>query len=115
MIINNRDVKLFFSIGAHAEISDRCPGHSFKNLSEYLAGNYTRAVCDMALIMNRAYHAAHPEDETAPLTREELENMPQWQFNELDTAVGSAMKDGGRVTVETEDTKGKKKEQVSRS
>ena len=49
MKVNGKELKMFYSIGAYARISDLCPNHSYSNLKALLAGNYAEAIINITI------------------------------------------------------------------
>ena len=107
MKVNGKELKMFYSIGAYARISDLCPNHSYSNLKALLAGNYAEAIINITMALQDAYYAANPEDTSEKVTRKELESLKQVEFDVLDHAVADAMNEGGSRSVETKESKKK--------
>lgn len=96
MKINGREIGLFYSVGAHCELDDFIVQHP--NISE------THVRVQEAVILNHAYHLAHPEDKTAPLTTEEILSLPNAVLDNLVREVAQKELEDSGLTVETEET-----------
>lgn len=107
MIVNGKELKLYYSIGAYARISDLCQNHSFKNLAALLAGNYAEAIINITLILQDAYYNAFPDETAEKVTRADLSNLKQFEFEALDQAVSTAMNEGATQTVAAAESKKK--------
>ena len=101
MIINNRDVGFFYSVGAHCAYSD----FLIKNPE----ASVSAAVLQKAILMNEAWLEARKEagetDLPAPLTEEELKKCPMHVFNSMVLEIDAQEKRDSEVTVETEEPK----------
>jgi len=103
MIINNREVGLFYSVGAHCAYSEYLIKHPEDSVSS--------AVIQKALLMNKAWLEARKRagdtDLPKPLTRDEIYQLPMVVLNELADEVAAQEKRDSEVTVETAEPKGK--------
>lgn len=99
MIINGRDVKFFYSVGAHCEFDDFIIANP--------SVSTTTARIREAVILNRAYHEKHPEDKTAPLTEKEIRLLPNAILGQLVEAVAAQELADSEVTIEIEEPKSK--------
>lgn len=98
MIINNREVSFFYTLGASFEYAKLAKANPDLTVDQ---GN-----AELAVILNKAWHKAHPEDKSGELTMEELEALPYGVYSELVKEVVIAVKRDSETTVET-DTKRK--------
>lgn len=110
MYINNREIGLFYSVGAHCAYSDYIIKHPDENISS--------AMIQKAILMNKAWLDAKKREGEAnlpkPLTREELYELPASVLSELIDAVNAQEKLDSEVTVETEEPKRKKGESAAK-
>lgn len=101
MIINNREVGFFYSVGAHCAYSD----YIIKNPEDSVSA----AVIRKAVIMNEAWLEAKRDagdaDLPEPLNEAELKKLPMRVFNELVLEIEAQEKKDSEVTVETEEPK----------
>lgn len=104
MIINGREVGLFYSVGAHCAYSEYLIKHPDESVSS--------AVIQKAVLMNKAWLDAQKKegntDLPAALTRDELYSLPMAVLNELIKEIDAQEKADSEVTVETQEPKGKK-------
>lgn len=103
MIINDREVGLFYSIGAHCAYSEYLIKHPEESVSS--------AIIQKALLMNKAWLEAKKRagetDLPKQLTRDELYALPMQVLTELMELVEKQEKADTGVSVETEEPKGK--------
>jgi macrodomain Ter protein organizer (MatP/YcbG family) len=99
MIINDREVKFFYSIDAYCRYNDWVVAHQNASVS--------RAMIEQAILMNQAYNRAHGIDETQDLTYAEIKDLPFSVFNQLTKEADDQKKADSEVTVETKEPKRK--------
>lgn len=108
-----------FCVGAEQELARLCPGGDLRRLREMLSGRTAdsiSAAIELLCILSRWHEKAQareiPGYEPDPLTREELELIPDAQFQRLQAAALAAMVRDQQQTVEAE---GEKKDEAPRS
>lgn len=117
MIVHGREVKFLRTVWAVNEISKVCPQHNIGRFNETLKEESTIAVNDtwatFIVALNTGYEMAQKfEDkdyQPNPLTVEEVYSLHEKEFTAL---ISEAMRAwfGDAVTVEVEESKGKKNE-----
>lgn len=102
MIINGREVKFLYTIGAYCDLNDYVVAHQEVSA---MTANIHKAV-----FMNAAYNEAHGVDPKETITVEELKALPAYEVVELMKEVNAAEEAGSKRTVEAEEKKPKKAE-----
>lgn len=103
MVINGREIGLFYSVGAHCAYSD----YLIKNPEDSVSS----AIIQKAILMNKAWldtrKQAGETDLPKALTRDELYALPMAVLNQLADEVAAQEKADTEVTVEVAEPKGK--------
>lgn len=106
MIVNGKELKMFYSIGAKCEIDEIMLNADAPDLPTYIAKyGGTKADIMYAAAMSRAYCEAHKEEELEPITEAELKAIPFNDFSQLDAEVSKALGLGQTTSVEAEPPK----------
>lgn len=99
MDINGREVKFFYSIGARCDFEEFCAKRG--SIPETIARIHE------AVFLNKAYHEAHPEDKTAPLTVDEVKKLPNSEYEKLVETIARQELEDSELTVEAEEVPSK--------
>ena len=107
MIINGKERKFEFTVGAADDVSELCPGKDIANFSKIYEGrNKVKVDKKLALILNHAaedhLHYEDPDHTPDYLTDDDLNFMSFWDLDKLEAELTAAMAAGVKTAVKTE-------------
>lgn len=116
MLIHGREVNFLRTVKAACDIAKICPDENLANIGKVFSSKATPELTDSAVVfilaMNNGYEMSRKFEDSEykanPLTKEELEVLPQETFDLLFAEAVNAFY-GDKVTVEVEEEKSKKK------
>lgn len=119
MIINGKEYKFLYTVGASIKIAEHLPGHKINAIAEvFQKGDQIESmklIAHMAMCMNEAYlrkKALENETKFNPedvIKKETIDGLTMFEENELENEIVEAYTGGNKTTIETEPIKGKNK------
>lgn len=97
MIINGKEIRFLYSIGARCNYEEYCINHPKVSV--------TRAIVNKAIIMNRAYNDANGTTDT--VSEREILSLPNRELEKLAVELDEQEKADSAITVEVEEVEGK--------